>query len=104
MGNDNQKQRLSQFFTPQVVVEFMFSLVGFDPLWKVVDPACGDGAFLKEALRRDASAVAGVDVDPKAIEAARTNLQRFESRFYLFCQDGLRLRATVVSGKGITTW
>lgn len=89
MGNHNQKRHLSQFFTPPAVVEFMFNLVGFDPFWKVMDPACGDGAFLKEALRRGASAVAGMDIDPEAIEAAQENLQSFEGRFRLFCQDGL---------------
>ncbi len=89
MGNHNQKRHLSQFFTPRAVVEFMFDLVVFDPLWKVMDPACGDGAFLREALRRGASAVAGVDIDPEAIEAAQENLQEFEGRFRTFCQDGL---------------
>jgi type I restriction enzyme M protein len=89
MANHNQKRHLSQFFTPPVVVEFMFDLVGFDPLWKVMDPACGDGVFLKEALRRGAAAVAGVDIDPEAIEAARENLQGFEGRYHLFRQDGL---------------
>jgi len=89
MANHNQKRHLSQFFTPQAVVEFMFDLVGFAPLWKVMDPACGDGAFLKEALRRGAAAVAGVDIDPEAIESARENLQVFDGRYRLFCQDGL---------------
>lgn len=89
MGNHNQKRHLSQFFTPEATVEFMFDLVSFDPLWKVIDPACGDGAFLKEALRRGAAAVVGVDIDPEAIEAAQENLQEFEGRYRLFCQDGL---------------
>jgi type I restriction-modification system DNA methylase subunit len=43
MSNHNQKRHVSQFFTPEVVVQFMFDLVGFNPLWKVADPACGDG-------------------------------------------------------------
>jgi type I restriction enzyme M protein len=98
MANHNQKRHLSQFFTPQAVVEFMYNLVGFDPLWKVMDPACGDGAFLKEALRRGASAVGGVDIDCEALEAARENLQEFEGRFQLFCQDGL---AEVASDNGL---
>lgn len=89
MVNHNQKRHLSQFFTPQAVVEFMFDLVGFDPLWKVMDPACGDGAFVKAALRREANIVAGVDIDPEAIEAARENLQGYEGRYRLFRQDGL---------------
>ena len=86
---ENQKRHLPQFFTPEVVVRFMFDLVGFNPLWKVMDPACGDGIFLKEALKRGAGAVAGVDIDLEAIEAARENLREFEGRFRLFCQDGL---------------
>jgi len=85
----NQKRHLSQFFTPEVVVQFMFDLVGFDPLWKVMDPACGDGAFLKEALKRGASVVAGMDIDPEAIEAAQENLHKFGGRFRLLCQNGL---------------
>ncbi len=89
MSDFELKRHLSQFFTPEPVVRFMFDLAGFNPLWKVADPACGDGAFLKEALRRGASAVAGIDIDPEAIEPARENLQEFESRFRLFCQDGL---------------
>lgn len=89
MGNHNQKRHLSQFFTPQAVVEFMFDLVGFNPLWKVMDPACGDGIFLKEALKRGALTVAGVDIDADAIKAAQDNLRGFEGRFRLFCQDGL---------------
>jgi len=86
---DNQKRHLSQFFTPEVVVQFMFDLVSFDPLWKVMDPACGDGAFLKEALKRGGGVVAGMDIDPEAIEAAQENLREFAGRFHLFCQDGL---------------
>jgi len=43
----------------------------------------------RKPLRRGASAVAGVDIDPEAIESARENLHEFESQFRLFCQDGL---------------
>lgn len=86
----NQKRDFSQFFTPEVVVQFIFDLVDFNPLWKVVDPACGDGAFLKVALEREACSVAGIDKDPQAIDSAGKNLQAFEGRFRLFCQDALR--------------
>ena len=85
----NQKRHLSQFFTPEVVVRFMFDLVDFNPLWKVMDPACGDGAFLKVALERGADTVAGIDKDPEAIDDAHKNLQGFEGPFRVFCQDAL---------------
>ena len=64
-------------------MEFMFDMVSFDPLWKVADPACGDGAFLREACQRGASTVAGVDLDLEAIETARENLREFEGRLRL---------------------
>ena len=84
-----RKKRLGQFFTPPAIVEFMLELVGFDPMWKVIDPACGEGIFLLKCLERGCGAVAGVDIDPEAIERARELLKGFEGRFKLFLQDGL---------------
>ena len=80
---------MSQFFTPEAAVRFMFDLVDFNPLWKVMDPACGDGAFMRIALERGAAAVAGIDKDPGAIGGARQSLRAFDGRYCLYCQDGL---------------
>jgi len=89
MSNRDSKRCLSQFFTPPVVVKFMYDLVDFNPLWKTIDPACGEGVFLLEALRRGAMAVVGIDKDPQVLEKAAANLADYKGRFQLFCQDGL---------------
>jgi type I restriction enzyme M protein len=90
MGKSNpNKKRLGQYFTPPAIVDFMYDLVGFDPLWKVIDPACGEGVFLLKALERGGAMVVGVDIDPAAIERARALLGRRGERVRLFCQDGL---------------
>ena len=40
-----------QFFTPRNVVRLMLSIVNPSPKERIVDPACGSGGFLVEALR-----------------------------------------------------
>ncbi len=83
------QKALSQFWTPPVVAEFMLELVEFDPLWKVMDPACGEGVFLWKALERGAGAVAGIDIDPGALEQAQRLLRDHLAKVRLYCQDGL---------------
>jgi len=86
----SKQKKLGQFFTPAVIVDFMCDLVGFDPFWKVMDPACGDGSFLLGALKRGAPLVAGIDIDPEAIALAEENLSAYRGKFRLFLQDGLQ--------------
>jgi adenine-specific DNA-methyltransferase len=91
-------------YTPDALVGFILDLAGFTeraPIEKaaVLDPSCGAGAFLGEAVRRLARRLAhpgqslrspagrrsfidalnrqvfGVDVDPNACELARTSLR-----------------------------
>ena len=84
-----QKKKLGQFFTPKQIVDFMYDLVDFCPTWKVIDPACGEGVFLLGALERGCASVCGIDIDEKAIEDCRGNLNGYEGRYHLFQQDGL---------------
>jgi type I restriction enzyme M protein len=80
---------LGQFWTPPAIAEFMLEIVKFDPLWKVIDPACGEGIFLLKAAERGGSMLVGVDIDPEAIERAKKLLQPYRERVRLYCQDGL---------------
>ncbi len=84
-----QKQKLGQFFTPKQIVDFMYDLVGFCPTWKVIDPACGEGVFLLSALQRGCATVCGIDIDQRAIEDCRNNLNGYEGSYHLFHQDEL---------------
>lgn len=68
----------------------MYDLIRFNPLWKVIDPSCGEGVFMLKALERKCATVAGVDIDPMAIEKARENLAVYSGKIQLFCQDGLK--------------
>jgi SAM-dependent methyltransferase len=89
----DQRRTAGAYYTPPEVVRLMADLA-LDPLLadskrdnppRIVDPACGAGEFLVEAADRllgrfgkatTAAALAGVDIDAAAVEAARQRLQR----------------------------
>ena len=58
-----RRKSLGQYFTPPEVVRFLFDAVPARPYWRVIDPACGDGAFLREALARGFVELYGWDLD-----------------------------------------
>jgi len=63
--------------------------VGFCPLWKVIDPACGEGAFLLGGLQRGCAGLCGIDIDRNAIKHCHNRLNGHEGKYHLFLQDGL---------------
>jgi adenine-specific DNA-methyltransferase len=83
------QRQLGQYWTPEVLVDFMLDIAQFQPDWKVIDPACGEGVFLKRALERGAQQVVGIDIDPETLERARENLAPYGDRVRLYLQDGL---------------
>jgi len=84
---------LAQFFTPQAVVAFVFDALAAFGLrggrLRVVDPACGEGAFLQEAARRFPEAeLWGCDLD-EGLRAAWQEAGLTRPRAHLAVQDGL---------------
>ncbi len=65
------RESLAQYFTPAAVVRFAFDALralGMPEPTSVLDPACGDGAFLVEARRRFPDAeLWGNDVDARLV-------------------------------------
>jgi len=84
---------LGEFYTPDWLAEHVLNEVGYDgdPEKRLLDPACGSGTFLILAIRRlrercfgegrneqetleiILSNIAGIDLNPLAVIAARTN-------------------------------
>ncbi len=80
------RKRKGQFFTPPEVVDFMFQLAGAREGWSAIDPACGDGAFLRGAVEAGCRPVVGVDLDAAALGEAEGQLGEAAA---LLEQDGL---------------
>jgi hypothetical protein len=82
----DDRRAAGAFFTPEAVADRLLDAAGYggEPV-RVVDPACGAGALLHAAARRMllrgrrarevAGALAGVDIDPRAVTAAREVLR-----------------------------
>jgi adenine-specific DNA-methyltransferase len=69
----SERHRLGQWFTPEPVVDLALALAG--PGRRVLDPSCGDGAFLARAAALGiGDERVGVDVDPAAADAARVRI------------------------------
>lgn len=65
------KGQKGQFFTPRYVVDFCVRLVQLQGGERVLDPACGSGAFLNAALELGAGSVSGYDIDARAVRIAK---------------------------------
>ena len=104
----NNKQALGQFFTPPTVVSFIYDILKLifnkEEKWlqgkhaSVIDPACGEGIFLKIALEKKFTKpkyVFGIDIDENAKKKWEdiTLLKIFGSKakmsLHFFHQNGL---------------
>jgi type I restriction enzyme M protein len=52
---------IGQFFTPEIVAQCMFRLAGVRSGQKIIDPSCGDGVFIRNAL--ESCEVFGCEID-----------------------------------------
>lgn len=87
------RAELAQFFTPRAVVAFAFDALAALGLrggrLRIVDPACGEGAFLQEAARRFPEAeLWGCDLDA-GLRGAWQAAGLTGTRVHLLVQDGL---------------
>ena len=91
-----KKKDLGQYFTPPEVVDFMYRMVKvFLPkkihrFIKIIDPACGEGVFLKYAYENKITTrvnLFGCDIDPKV----ESEWKRFDifGKLHLYVWDGL---------------
>ncbi len=86
------RHRLGEYYTPDWLVEWLLDRIAYqgDPTWRLVDPACGSGTFLMQAIARLRGTagesippaqllamithnIAGFDLNPLAVLSARTN-------------------------------
>lgn len=76
-----------QYYTPDGLVDLIFQSFPLDPEHRILDPSCGDGSFLRGALREVRrrfpgsepeawlDRLVGFDVNPEAVAQARQLLQ-----------------------------
>jgi len=76
---------IGQFFTPDVIAQCMLRLAGLRPEQRMIDPSCGDGAFIRNAPPN--CEVFGCEIDPQYEGILRSFLDKehFLSKDALAC-------------------
>ena len=70
-----------QGMLPPKLARMMINLAGIQPPFTVLDPFCGSGTVLMEALLLGADKVVGSDINPRAIHDTQENLKWLQSRY-----------------------
>ena len=82
-------------YTPRWLVNLILDAVGFDgSKGRLLDPSCGDGAFLEAAAERivakcGKAELVGIEINPKAAQQCRKRLSNHGVPFEILCQDAL---------------
>jgi len=98
------RHALGEYYTPDWLAAYALDLLDWTPEDDLLDPTCGTGTFILEALRRRLianrghfnsarellSGLYGIDLNPLAVLAARASLVVFLSR-YLDAHDPVHL-------------
>ncbi|MFH1825132.1 MAG: N-6 DNA methylase [Candidatus Firestonebacteria bacterium] len=72
------KKKYAQFYTHQELVNFILDNIEIDENSRILDPACGAGAFLLGVLKRNnqnIKNVYGIDIDPLALKICKINIE-----------------------------
>ena len=75
-ADKNERKRYGQFFTHEKIVNLIFDNIPITKDSKILDPSCGTGAFIIEAIKRtkNANNVYGIDIDQRAINLCHLNV------------------------------
>src|ERR1700728_2608642 len=59
----NTKNKFGQYFTPEVVADFMIGLADISSNSKILEPSCGEGIFLKQLQNKGFCNLTAYEID-----------------------------------------
>jgi len=71
---EGQKNKLGSYYTPQYIIDGLFSNIKISDKTTFLDPCCGSGRFLLKFETTNPENVYGFDIDENAVKIAKTNL------------------------------
>jgi len=63
MSKQTNKNKFGQYFTPEMVADFMIELADIAPTSKILEPSCGQGVFLDLLQRKGFNNVTAYEID-----------------------------------------
>lgn len=64
-----QKQKFGQYMTPELITDFMVELIEHNHSAKILEPSCGNGAFLQSLQNHSFSNVTAYEIDRQIINS-----------------------------------
>ena len=62
-----EKNKYGQYMTPDIMADFMISLIQHDENSKCLEPSCGDGVFLENLNKHQFHDLVGIEIDKNLI-------------------------------------
>jgi len=73
------KNKFGQYFTPEIVADFMISLADVDKTSNILEPSTGEGIFLDLLLKKGYNNLIGFELDENLIQERHKKIVRNES-------------------------
>ena len=74
---NNTKNKFGQYFTPEVVADFMIDLASLSENASILEPSCGEGVFLKLLQSKGFNNISAYEIDEDL--AKEYSVVRYES-------------------------
>ncbi|MBT7469069.1 MAG: N-6 DNA methylase, partial [Candidatus Cloacimonetes bacterium] len=79
MVQEPSKNKYGQYFTPDIVADFMINLAKINENSKILEPSCGEGIFLDLLSKKGYNNLSAFELDNELIPNKFNNIIRNES-------------------------
>ena len=76
---ESSKNKYGQYFTPEIITDFMINLADINKTSKILEPSSGQGIFIEQLIKKGYKKITGYELDKKLISKNHTNIVINES-------------------------
>ncbi|MBE7661234.1 Eco57I restriction-modification methylase domain-containing protein [Tenacibaculum finnmarkense] len=73
IAEENSKNKYGQYFTPEIISNFMIDLADINATSRILEPSSGQGIFIEQLIKKGYKKVTGYELDKKLISEKHTN-------------------------------
>lgn len=69
-----ERKQLGQYFTPELITEFMIALISHKNNARILEPSAGEGVFLEKLDKAGFNNITGYEIDKSLVNKSRTDI------------------------------
>lgn len=89
----NTKNKYGQYFTPDIVAEFMVNLATINNNGDILEPCCGEGVFIKKLLDKGFKNITALEIDNTL-----SNISSVEVIYSSFVSENIEQKYDLIIG------